>query len=347
MSQRANPTAIGLFVVGAIVLAIVGVGALGSNQIFNQRTTFISYFDESVNGLDVGAPVKFKGVPIGEVTDIKLRVDLENETFQVPVQYAINLQPVTDTTGAPLDLDNPRLLKDQIGDGLRAQLQLESIVTGKLYVELTYVSDPDSVVYAQAHSPHLEIPTELSPLARLGEEASGLMTNLRRFDVSKINENIITFLVNANEKLDELDAEEINRSILATIESVQDVVESEEIQTALADAPRVTGELRKTIAETQGLIEEMRTSVDPTAEELKATSRELRATLERMRKTMKEFDQTISTDSGIGYEMQEALSKLANAAEALRVLVQSLERNPSMFIRGKDAPPPSPANESQ
>jgi paraquat-inducible protein B len=300
-----------------------------------------------VNGLDVGAPVKFKGVPIGEVTDIKLRVDLENETFQVPVQYAIDLQPVTDTTGAPLDLDNPQLLKDQIGAGLRAQLQLESIVTGKLYVELTYVSDPDSVVYAQGRSRHLEIPTELSPLARLGEEASGLMTNLRRFDVSKINENIITFLVNANEKLDELNAEEINRSILATIESVQDVVESDEIQTAVSDAPRVTGELRNTIAEAQGLIEELRTSVDPTAEELKATSTELRLTLERMRTTMKEFDQTISTDSGIGYEMQEALSKLANAAEALRVLVQSLERNPSMFLRGKEAPSPPPANEQQ
>ncbi|PQJ34083.1 paraquat-inducible protein B [Salinibacter sp. 10B] len=347
MSQRANPTVIGLFVVGAIVLAIVGVGALGANQIFDQRTTFISYFDESVNGLDVGAPVKFKGVPIGEVTDIKLRVDLQNETFQVPVQYAINLKPVTDTTGAPLDLDNPRLLRDQIGDGLRAQLQLESIVTGKLYVELTYVSDPDSVVYAHAGSPHLEIPTELSPLARLGEEASGLMTNLRRFDVSKINENIITFLVNANEKLDELDAEEINRSILATIESVRTVVESDEIQTAVKDAPRVTGELRKTIADAQGLINELQTSVDPTAEEVKATGKELRATLERMRLTMKEFDQTISTDSGIGYEMQEALSKLANAAEALRILVQSLERNPSMFIRGKEAPPSSPANEQQ
>jgi paraquat-inducible protein B len=129
MSQRANPTAIGLFVVGALVLAVIGVGALGSNQVFDSRTTFISYFDESVNGLDVGAPVKFKGVPIGEVTDIKLRVDLQNETFQVPVQYAINLEPVTDTTGVPLNLDDPELLREQIGDGLRAQLQLESIAS--------------------------------------------------------------------------------------------------------------------------------------------------------------------------------------------------------------------------
>ena len=344
MSERANPTAIGLFVVGALVLAVVGVGALGSNQIFDSRTTFISYFDESVNGLDVGAPVKFKGVPIGEVTDIKLRVDLENETFQVPVQYAINLEPVTDTTGAPLDLDDPALLRDQIEDGLRAQLQLESIVTGKLYVELTYVSNPDPAALAE-RSPHLEIPTQLSPLARLGEEASGLVTNLRRFDVSKINENLVTFLVNANDKLEQLDAAEINRSILSTIESVQAVVESEELRTAVADAPQITGRLRETTAEAQRLVERLNRSVDPTAEELQATSTELRATLQQMQRTMAELNRTLSTDSGLGYQTQDALEKLTNAAEAIQLLVQSLERNPSMFIRGREEPPPAPPNE--
>jgi paraquat-inducible protein B len=345
MSQRANPTTIGLFVVGAVVLAIIGVGALGSGQLFGSRTTFISYFDESVNGLDVGAPVKFKGVPIGEVTDIKLRVDLENETFQVPVQYQINLTPVTDTTGAPLNLDNPQLLRDQIEDGLRAQLQLESIVTGKLYVELTYVSNPKSVVVAQGRSPHLEIPTQLSPLARLGEEASGLMTNLRRFDVSKINENLVTFLVNANEKLDQLDAEEINRSVLSTIESIRSVVESEDVQTAVEDVPAITSRLRDTATKAERLVTRLNESVDPTAEELQATNKELRATLRRMRGTLTELNRTLSTDSGIGYQTQDALEKLANAAEALRVLVQSLERNPSMFIRGKEEPAPPAENE--
>ncbi len=341
MSQRVSPTLIGLFVVGALALGVVGVGAFGSGQFFEQRTTFISYFDESVNGLDVGAPVKFKGVPIGEVTDINLRVDLENETFQVPVQYAINLDPVTDTTGARLNLDDPALLRDQIEDGLRAQLQLESIVTGKLYVELTYISDPDSAVYAQDPPSRLSIPTELSPLAKLGEGASGLVTNLRQFDVTQINENLVTFLVNANDKLEALDAEAINRSALSTIESVREVVESKEVRTALQDMPKATERLRVTIKDAQALIQRLDRGVEPTADELEKTSRQLRATLKRMRRTMDEVDQTLSPNSGIGYQMNEALSNLSEATEALRVLVQSLERNPSMFLRGREEPPPS------
>lgn len=341
MSQRANPTTIGLFVVGALVLGIAGAAALGSSHLLTSRTTFISYFDESVNGLDVGAPVKFKGVPIGEVTDIKLRVDLDEETFQVPVQYAINLDPVTDTTGAPLDLDKPRRLRRQIDNGLRAQLQLESIVTGKLYVELTYVSDPDTVQYAANRSRHLQIPTELSPLAKLGEGASGLMADLQRFDVTKINENLVTFLVNANDKLEELDVQRINRSLLATIESVRSVTESEEMQKALRDAPEVTERLSTTIADAQTLVRRLNSSVDPTAEELASTTKELRGTLEQMRQTMKTMNRTISTDSGLGYQMNEALSNLSKAAEALRVLVRTLEKHPSMFIRGKQEPVPT------
>lgn len=341
MSRRANPTSIGLFVVGAIVLALLGVGALGSNWFWTSRTTFVSYFNESVNGLDVGAPVKFKGVPIGEVSDVKIRIDLEDETFQVPVQYAIDLEPVTDTTGMPINLDNPELLQDQIERGLRAQLQLESFVTGQLYVELTYVSDPETAVQVRREAPYPEIPTELSPLARLGEGASGLVTSLQQFDVTRLNENLMTLLVNANEKLEALDTEEVSRTTVSTIESIQALVESEEVRTTLQDMPEATDRLNQTLGDTQELIDRLNESVDPTTQELQKTGEELRATLEQMRRTLEDVDRSLSTDSGLGYQVDEVVSNLAEVTEALRVLLRSLEQNPGMFLRGRQEAPPS------
>jgi paraquat-inducible protein B len=320
------------------VLAIIGIGALASNSYFTQRATFISYFDESVNGLDVGAPVKFKGVPIGRVTDIRLRVDLQNETFQVPVLYEIDLEPVTDTTGATIDLSDRDLLREQVNNGLRAQLQLESFVTGKLYVELTFVSDPGPPAYAQVVQQYPEVPTELSPLAQLGEEAESLVANLQSFDVSTINENLVSLLVDANRKIDQLDMQRINREVVETIASARNLVESDEIQTALRDVPQLTRQMQTTLADAQTLIGTLEDSVAPTTEEIQSTGAELRETMNALQTTMAETNDMMSTDSGIGYRMEESLARLSEAAEAIRVLAVSLERNPGMFIRGKEAP---------
>jgi paraquat-inducible protein B len=113
------------------------------------------------------------------------------------------------------------------------------------------------------------------------------------------------------------------------------------VRTALRDLPKATEQLRATITDAQQLIERLDKGVDPTAEELTKTAKEFRTTLRQMRSTMRDLNQTVSTDSGIGYQVQEALSNLSDATKALRVLIQSLERNPSMFIRGREEPPPS------
>jgi hypothetical protein len=100
MSIRANPTAIGLFVIGAAVLAVIGVATLASASWFGKQSTFISYFGESVNGLEVGAPVKFQGVPVGQVTNLLIQIESRDKSFQVPVQYEIDLTRLTSQAGA-------------------------------------------------------------------------------------------------------------------------------------------------------------------------------------------------------------------------------------------------------
>jgi paraquat-inducible protein B len=338
MSRRASPTIIGLFVIGALVIAVIGVGVFASQSLFRTQTTFISYFDESVNGLDVGAPVKFKGVPIGQVSEIEVRLDLDQETFQVPVLYEIDLKPLTNMAGRSVNLGDPDVLRRQVQEGLRAQLQMESLLTGKLYIELTFVEDPGPARRVADERGYPEIPTVLSPMGRLGEEASGLVSNLRRFDVNTINENLIELLVKANSKIDELNVAAINDSVLVAVSSVRDLATAPEIRRALDDVPRIAARLDTTLADVQSLAQSLDSAVKPTTRSLEKTTDEMVTTLDELQRTLTDTRAMLSTDSGLGYRIDDALTNLSEAAEALRVLAVSLERDPSMFIRGKEPP---------
>src|SRR5437588_10884162 len=134
MKRRANARLVGIFVVGAAVLAVVAVGVLGSGRLFRTTQRFILVFRGNVNGLRVGAPVKIKGVTIGSVTDIQLQLNLGMRSIaygtggiRIPVLIEIDENRVT---GFAITRD----VRDAVQEGLRAQLAMESFVTGILYI---------------------------------------------------------------------------------------------------------------------------------------------------------------------------------------------------------------------
>ncbi len=323
MSLRANPAAIGVFMIGGLALAVVGIGTLASTSFLDDQSTFISYFGESVNGLEVGAPVKFQGVPVGRVTEVLIQIDQRDKTFQVPVQYDIDLTRLTSATGSFVQLENPTVLRQQIADGLRAQLQMESIVTGQLYVELAYRTDPAPPELERRPTAFPEIPTTPSLLAAFGTQAGSLVG-----DVLKI-------LFQVNEMLASINMDEINRSVVASAGAVERMADSPGLQAAFADAPKVTAQLTRTMAEMEVLATRLGGSVDPLQSQLAATNAEVALTLQTMRQTLEETRGLLSSDSGMGYQMESAMAAMAAAAEAMRELVVALERNPDMLLRGK------------
>jgi paraquat-inducible protein B len=119
-----NPTAIGLFLIGAVALAVTGTAVLASTAWFDKQP-FVSFFQESVNGLENGAPVKFR-VPVGTVTDLGIQIDQRGKSFRVPVEYEIDLMRLTTRLGAHVNLADTTVLQRHIADGLRAALAMES-----------------------------------------------------------------------------------------------------------------------------------------------------------------------------------------------------------------------------
>ncbi len=322
MSSRANPTAIGMFMIGAILLSVIAVTALASGS-WRKQSTFISYFGESVNGLEIGAPVKFQGVPIGQVTNLLIQIEVVDKTFEVPVQYDIDLTRLTSAGGTFVQLDDADVLRQQIEDGLRAQLQMESIVTGQLYVELTYREGAPPPEPARTQTAHLEIPTTPSMLAAFGTQAGSLVGD------------VLTILFRVNEMLEEIDMMEINESVVASARAVERLADAPELRAALDEVPRIAEQTTNTLIEMERMAERLTAMIDPLQAQLEGTNAEVALTLQTMRGSLEDARGFLGPDSGVGYQMEGAMASMKDAADALRALVLSMERNPDMLIRGR------------
>ena len=140
MSKKANPAVIGGFVVGAIVLLATGVALFGGKELFVDRQQYIAYFQEPTQGLRNGANVSMNGVRIGYVSDIALLVDAQSlntltrvKLELLPDTYIQTIEGVPVAEGMQVEIGHDWLVDKA---GLRAQLDLESFVTGQLLVEL-------------------------------------------------------------------------------------------------------------------------------------------------------------------------------------------------------------------
>jgi paraquat-inducible protein B len=330
MSARANPAKIGAFLVGALAILVVGVAVLASASLFQKRSTFVSLFNESVNGLESGAPVKFQGVPVGTVTELLIQIDRYGKTFQVPVQYEINLTRLRTLSGSFVNLADADVRAQQITDGLRVRLQMESFVTGQLYLELSYDSSAAPPVLESRITKWPELPTSPSLMAALGTGAGSVVA-----DVVKV-------LFQVNELLSEIDMPEINAAVVATAQSVQRLVDAPEIRNALAQMPEATAQVTRTMSAVEQLAITTESAVGPLAVQAERASTELTATLQVLRTTLEDAQGLLSMDTGIGFEMRAVLSSLKEAADALQLLTTTLEQSPDILLRGKKPPEKSP-----
>ena len=157
-SKRASPTLIGAFVIGALLLALGGLAVFGSGKLFRRTEQFVAIFSGSVNGLSVGAPVKFRGVQVGSVTSILLSLPgMTLPDLRIPVFFDID-RDTTLKLGAMVNPADPSALAALIDQGLRAQLQLESIVTGVLFVELDLFPTSQVTLFLPKDSGYVESP---------------------------------------------------------------------------------------------------------------------------------------------------------------------------------------------
>ncbi|MFH0854961.1 MAG: MlaD family protein [Candidatus Omnitrophota bacterium] len=143
MIKKISKTAIGAFVLGAVALLIVAVLVFGSGALFKQSDKYLLFFNGSVKGLSVGAPVIFRGVKIGNVVSINLIYDGQTQEVLIPVVIDIELSRVMGFPEKPGYPDYAKFIKQ----GLRAKLEIQNFITGQLMIALDFYPDKPEKFY--------------------------------------------------------------------------------------------------------------------------------------------------------------------------------------------------------
>lgn len=311
---KASPRSIGLFVIGAIVLLLGAIAVLGSGKMFRDTYPFVSYFDGSVSGLDPGAAVKLRGVTIGQVREIRLAIPGQTkvaEDFRIPVLWEIDQDLLVKHGGAG---DVSEALIDSLVDaGLRATLKQESFVTGKKFIGLELYPDTDYRLEGVAYGEYREIPTVATGLAELQGSISQLIA-----------------------KLTALDADSLIGSLTNTISSLEAVVSSPGLEAAVEQLPRTLASAQHAMTSMANLMTDADSVVVPVGDELLRTVGRADSAMYALEQTLKQTRVLLESEGVTATRLNEALYEIGTAARAFRSLAETLDRNPSALLRGKD-----------
>jgi paraquat-inducible protein B len=274
-----------------------------AEQSFTQRLRFVVFFSGSVRGLNIGAPVEFKGIKVGSVVDVRLEFDSRDTTFRIPV--VIEIEPERVIARGSDEGEGPhQVLGLLVERGLRARLQTGSLLTGQLFVELDMHPDTE-IELVNAGGPYPELPTIPASLEELTSSVKGVLENLANLDIKRINTEIVGTLAGANK-----------------------LVNAPEIKNSLA-------QLETTVVQFRAMVAKLDKRVDPLVSNVDQTVTAGRTALKSLQGTLGLVNRVLKSNSPLQSGYINLADELTETARSIKGLVDMLERNPDAFIFGK------------
>ncbi|MCK9196610.1 MAG: MlaD family protein [Syntrophales bacterium] len=334
MSKQASMKMIGVFVVGAVVLLTAAVVIFSSGQFFKKQQNFYAlYFDESVRGLNTGAPVYFKGVKVGAVTDVRLYYKPEIEALHSAV--VIELDP-----SRVINLGTGRKETAEAGDikylvekkGLKGQLDIQSLVTGLLVITLDFYPDKpmDLHNYMKQYEEIPTIPTQFEQLTKALQDLP-LKDMVQKLD--KIISGI-EGLVNSK------DAKEGVKSLAKTAKEAEGLIKkmNEQIGPAITDLRATSEAARGTFRQAEKTLAMNEGVPGQIAAKAKDTLDQAKGTLKKMDDSLAALNRFTQENTEVSFQLEDTLREFSNIARSLRALTDYLERHPEALLKGKKGP---------
>ena len=297
---------LGLLTLVAVTAGIAVAFALGARATRHETIRYDTYFDESVEGLTIGSPVKYRGVAIGSVIDIEIAPDNKS------VDVGLSLEAA----------DAERLGLVTVPLELRAQLGTQGI-TGVKFVDMDFfdpkTTPPPTLGFAPAQR---YIPAAPSLMKGLAE---GVGTMLERLPA--VADGTVALLQKVGRVLDDLQGERIPNRLATAIDDIDVTVK--ELRTLLqhADRARIPDKIASAVDGLSAAIGKVSAMVDGLGGDgglVASTQHATDSVGELGRRTMGSAD-----------ELRRTLRDLDEAARAIRSLARDLERDPDMLLKGR------------
>lgn len=309
---------VGLFVIGAVVLAVAAVLTFASGSLFASRYPFVVYFQQSVAGLDVGAPVKFMGVRVGTVRSVSLSLtDRERslDEVRIPVIFEVDQTLLLQRGLARLSLADTLRLRELIEEGMRVELGVESFVTGKKYISLVVRPDVIPDLVNDPTVPFVELPA----IRATGLE--DLESNVRQ----------------ALGRLVVLEVDSILNQVSRTLETL-DRVAGQDLTRTLDQLPGTLARADSTLDALRVMALRMDTGMEPLQNTLTEALQGANGASLELRNTLQALQVVTGAESPLVARLEETLNRLGAAGYAVEALAEYLSRNPDAILRGRPRP---------
>lgn len=321
MSKRVSPAIIGAFVVASFAILVVALIVVGSGRMFTKPVRFICMFQGNLNGLKVGAPVKVRGVQIGTVAEIKVRLSPSEgrlrpdiTELRLPVIVDLDRSQLLARGGTGEALEKSKF-QELIKQGMRAQLNTESLLTGLLYIDLDLHPGAPMNLALEPGGPYREIPTIQTDLAQLQERLS-----------------------KALDKFEKIDFQALVVSITDAANSIKTLTGSPELKATVESLKETVANLNQTITSARGLLNSANSKIGPLVADLQKNSDEANKTMKDTRAALVRLQQTLDPNSPTAVHLNRTLDQLSETGRSLEEFTDYLQRNPGALIRGRYVP---------
>jgi paraquat-inducible protein B len=273
---------------------------------YTRKLKFLMFFDSSVRGLNIGAPVEFKGIKVGSVLDVRLEFDNEDTTFRIPVLIEIELQRIIER-GNEEGSSTYETLDKLVERGLRARLQTGSLLTSQLYVELDM---------------HPDTPINIS-----GEEtAFPELPTLATANFSAITASAESLLA----KLNAIDIQEVSSVILDTVKHADETIKNANTLLTIPGIPKAVEDMQASLSNFKNIMQKIDGS------NIQEAINAGHLALENLTVTLGKTNNILEPNSPAQYNLIKLTGELEETARSIRSLVETLERNPQALIFGKE-----------